>query len=344
MMDGVTAVAPAAAQAPPAAGHHVQHAHRARGPRRRSTRSRAGASDYVTKPANVGSVAESMDSIRTQLIPKLKALVAARARPSAPRLGPAGPAAAPPAAGHRRRGAAGRCAGPAGADRAAAARIGGRAGHRVVHRRTRRADQHASRSCRPTSRCLSCSCSTCRRSSPGCSPSGSTTKSSCRCGRRRTANRSCRGRCTSHPAISTCRWSAAARRCMPCSPRREPENFCRPAADVLFRSVARATAGRALAVGAHRHGPGRGQGCGAMIDRRRQDIRAGRGDIGGVGHAGRGVAGRPGRAHPPAARHRFRAAHRLVGTPGPPGRPALSGALSTASTASAMTQGRPSWR
>jgi two-component system chemotaxis response regulator CheB len=38
----------------------------------------AGASDYVTKPANVGSVQESMESIRTQLIPKLKALCAAR--------------------------------------------------------------------------------------------------------------------------------------------------------------------------------------------------------------------------------------------------------------------------
>ena len=38
----------------------------------------AGASDYVTKPANVGSVAQSMENIRTQLIPKLKALVAAR--------------------------------------------------------------------------------------------------------------------------------------------------------------------------------------------------------------------------------------------------------------------------
>jgi len=35
----------------------------------------AGASDYVTKPANVGSVAESMESVRQQLIPKIKALV-----------------------------------------------------------------------------------------------------------------------------------------------------------------------------------------------------------------------------------------------------------------------------
>src|SRR4051794_38936287 len=51
----------------------------------------AGASDYVTKPANVGSVAQSMESIRTQLIPKLKALVAARR----PAFG-APPAARPP--------------------------------------------------------------------------------------------------------------------------------------------------------------------------------------------------------------------------------------------------------
>ncbi|SDQ20616.1 chemotaxis response regulator protein-glutamate methylesterase [Quadrisphaera sp. DSM 44207] len=34
----------------------------------------AGADDYVTKPANVGSVAQSMDSVREQLVPKIKAL------------------------------------------------------------------------------------------------------------------------------------------------------------------------------------------------------------------------------------------------------------------------------
>src|SRR3954451_19196034 len=33
-----------------------------------------GASDYVTKPANVGSVQESMNRVREQLIPKIKAL------------------------------------------------------------------------------------------------------------------------------------------------------------------------------------------------------------------------------------------------------------------------------
>ncbi|WP_432487507.1 protein-glutamate methylesterase/protein-glutamine glutaminase, partial [Kineococcus sp. SYSU DK018] len=52
----------------------------------------SGASDYVTKPANVGSVSESMESVRAELIPKIKALVpgvaeprsAAAARPATP--------------------------------------------------------------------------------------------------------------------------------------------------------------------------------------------------------------------------------------------------------------------
>ena len=63
----------------------------------------AGANDYVTKPANVGSVAQSMESVREQLIPRIKALtgrpvglpgLAARpatpvaARPPAPRTAP----------------------------------------------------------------------------------------------------------------------------------------------------------------------------------------------------------------------------------------------------------------
>lgn len=34
----------------------------------------AGANDYVTKPANVGSVGQSMESVRQQLVPKIKAL------------------------------------------------------------------------------------------------------------------------------------------------------------------------------------------------------------------------------------------------------------------------------
>jgi two-component system chemotaxis response regulator CheB len=49
-----------------------------------------GASDYVTKPSNVGSVAESKEAIRTQLVPKILAL-SARARPSRA-TGPSAPA------------------------------------------------------------------------------------------------------------------------------------------------------------------------------------------------------------------------------------------------------------
>jgi two-component system, chemotaxis family, protein-glutamate methylesterase/glutaminase len=49
----------------------------------------AGANDYVTKPANVGSVGQSMDSVREQLIPRIRALTgrpaaAAPARAAAP--------------------------------------------------------------------------------------------------------------------------------------------------------------------------------------------------------------------------------------------------------------------
>ncbi|WP_432548171.1 protein-glutamate methylesterase/protein-glutamine glutaminase [Kineococcus sp. SYSU DK004] len=54
-----------------------------------------GASDYVTKPANVGSVAESMESVRAQLIPKIKALVPWFSEAAAPAAAPA--AAAVPA-------------------------------------------------------------------------------------------------------------------------------------------------------------------------------------------------------------------------------------------------------
>ena len=55
----------------------------------------AGASDYVTKPSNTGSFAESQANVRDQLIPKLKALVGAR------RAALAGPARPVPAAAPR---------------------------------------------------------------------------------------------------------------------------------------------------------------------------------------------------------------------------------------------------
>jgi two-component system chemotaxis response regulator CheB len=43
----------------------------------------AGATDYVTKPSNVGSIAESIAAVREQLVPKIHAL-AGRARPAGP--------------------------------------------------------------------------------------------------------------------------------------------------------------------------------------------------------------------------------------------------------------------
>lgn len=51
-----------------------------------------GASDYVTKPANVGSVAESLAAVRDQLVPKIKALTGRRNVPSGAHAGLAAPA------------------------------------------------------------------------------------------------------------------------------------------------------------------------------------------------------------------------------------------------------------
>jgi two-component system chemotaxis response regulator CheB len=46
----------------------------------------AGANDYVTKPANVGSVSQSMESVREQLIPRIKALTGRPATPGPARV------------------------------------------------------------------------------------------------------------------------------------------------------------------------------------------------------------------------------------------------------------------
>jgi two-component system chemotaxis response regulator CheB len=43
-----------------------------------------GARDYVTKPGNVGSTSAALDTIRSQLLPKIKALVPRRPRSPAP--------------------------------------------------------------------------------------------------------------------------------------------------------------------------------------------------------------------------------------------------------------------
>lgn len=51
----------------------------------------AGASDYVTKPSHVGSVNASIDRVRSELIPKIKALVGATREKTAPRTRPVPP-------------------------------------------------------------------------------------------------------------------------------------------------------------------------------------------------------------------------------------------------------------
>ncbi|MCP2099503.1 MULTISPECIES: chemotaxis response regulator protein-glutamate methylesterase [Actinosynnema] len=60
----------------------------------------AGASDYVTKPANVGSISESISSVREQLLPRIHALCGRPKLPPPPaRRGPVGapPVGGPPA-------------------------------------------------------------------------------------------------------------------------------------------------------------------------------------------------------------------------------------------------------
>ncbi|MEU8609339.1 response regulator, partial [Actinoplanes sp. NPDC048791] len=44
----------------------------------------AGATDYVTKPSNVGSIAESIAAVREQLVPKIHALAGRRPPPGPP--------------------------------------------------------------------------------------------------------------------------------------------------------------------------------------------------------------------------------------------------------------------
>ena len=41
----------------------------------------AGATDYVTKPGNVGAIAESVAAVREQLVPKIHALAGGASRP-----------------------------------------------------------------------------------------------------------------------------------------------------------------------------------------------------------------------------------------------------------------------
>ena len=58
----------------------------------------AGATDYVTKPSNTGSVEQSIKAVRDELVPKIYALAGKR-RPGAPPAAPTRPGAAPHQAG-----------------------------------------------------------------------------------------------------------------------------------------------------------------------------------------------------------------------------------------------------
>ena len=58
----------------------------------------AGATDYVTKPSNTGSVEQSIKAVRDELVPKIYALAGKR-RPGAPPAAPTRPGAAPHRAG-----------------------------------------------------------------------------------------------------------------------------------------------------------------------------------------------------------------------------------------------------
>ncbi|MCY1142742.1 chemotaxis-specific protein-glutamate methyltransferase CheB, partial [Actinoplanes sp. Pm04-4] len=81
----------------------------------------AGATDYVTKPSNVGSVEESIKAVREELVPKIYALAgkrrpgAAPAAPSAPARPATRPGTAPPRAGVPPTGPGRPPAGPPGA-------------------------------------------------------------------------------------------------------------------------------------------------------------------------------------------------------------------------------------
>ena len=148
-----------------------------------------GATDYVAKPANVGSVQLAIAKVRDELVPKVRALGGAPDEHDAP------------ATNRRPPGDAGAGAGAPGAYRHAVP--GRRAGHRRVDRRAERAGRAHSRRSPATSACPSSWSSTCRRCSRSCSPSDSTASRACTSSRALLAWPSSRTPSTSRPATTT---------------------------------------------------------------------------------------------------------------------------------------------
>ena len=103
-----------------------------------------------------------------------------------------------------------------------------RPGHRLLHRRPRGAGARPRRSCRRPCRCRSCSCSTCRRSSPASSPSAWTGSARCAWSRPPTAARSLPGTVHLAPGDHHLVVRSSGAGLHTGLNQGPPENFCRP--------------------------------------------------------------------------------------------------------------------
>ncbi len=246
-----------------------------------------GANDYVTKPANVGSVSASMDAVKAQLIPKIKSLTLGRrgAAPTAPARVPLRPVVARPAA--------------TAASRVDVVVVGVSTGGPDALTTVVTAlppdlpvpvvvVQHMP----PVFTALFA-----KRLD---------TKSHLTVTEARTGDRVQAGRVLIAPGDFHLRLRANPAGAVAHLDQGTPENYCRPAVDVLFRSAAEVVRPRGAGRRAHRHGIGRNQRCGTHRAGRGIRRRPGRGDVGGMGHARIGGGRRPGGRGAASRRHRAR--------------------------------------
>ena len=127
-----------------------------------------------------------------------------------------------------------------------------------------------------------------------------TVRAARRRGRRRRRARA-RATCSSPPATTTCGCTAATTGTTVTLDQGTPENYCRPAVDVLFRSVAEVYGAHVLGVVLTGMGSDGARGAAATSRGRRVGLRAGRGDLGGLGDARRRRRRRAGRRGAAAA-------------------------------------------